>query len=85
MLVTQQPIPLVPGLFVSLVAGRCGNCKNWQEVGRFGVCGVVNSQNAVMGLCKDSEPLPVAFVGDGSLLTTADFGCVLFVAKASEG
>jgi hypothetical protein len=72
--------------YIALVAGRCGGCKNWTDIGRFGICEVINfyGQSHEIANGDSAVAVRIAFTDDGSLLTRADFGCVLFAAKDAE-
>jgi len=69
---TPAPLPLIPDVYVSMVASVCATCRHWGESdgGDGGKCEVI-----------DRELFGDARGDDRGLYTRANFGCRLHEAK----
>lgn len=63
-------LPLVPEVYVSMVAGVCATCRHW------------NTPDGKIGRCERiGDEMETAWTDGDVLYTESDFGCVLWTAK----
>jgi len=81
---TPAGLPMVPEIYVSMVAGVCATCKNWAPPGVDCDTTVRVCQAIIFDGSDDLRTTAAALYADGgnpALYTRENFGCRLWAGK----